>query len=82
MCSIELEMYSLAVESYGAWGPETLKAFSKVATRLTIHGNSYKSKAFADLYGCLSHTLIRANARTILTRSYSHLVQQVDELCV
>ena len=44
--------------------------------------NTYKSKALADLYGRLSHTLIRANARAILTRSYSHLVQQVDELCV
>ena len=71
-------------ESYGAWDPEALKAFSQVATRLAIRGNIpiYKSKALADLYGRLSHTLIRANARAILTRSYSHLVQQVDELCV
>ena len=42
----------------------------------------HKSKALADLYGRHSHTLIRANARAILTHSYSHLVQQVDELCV
>ena len=61
----------LAVESYGA-------CFSQVA----IRGNTYKSKALADLYGRLSHTIITANARAILTRSYSHLVQQVDELCV
>ena len=72
----------LAVESYGAWGPEALKAFSQVATHLAICGNTYKSKALADLYGCLSHTLIRANARAILTSSYSHRVQQVDELRV
>ena len=47
-----------------------------------LRGNTCKSKALADLYGRLSHTLIRANAHAILTRSYSHLVQQVDELCV
>ena len=68
--------------SYGAWGPEALMAFSQVATHLAICGNTYKSKVLADLYGCLSHTLIRANACAILTRSYSHLVQQLDELCV
>ena len=39
----------LAVESYGACGPEALKAFSQVATRLAIRGNTYKSKALADL---------------------------------
>ena len=65
----------LAVKSYDAWGPEALKAFSQVATRLAIRVNTYKSKALADLYGRLSHTL---NARAILTRSYFHLVQQVS----
>ena len=41
------------------------------------------TKAFTDLFGRLSHSLIRANARAIPSRSYSHLVQQVDELfCV
>ena len=70
-------MYSTGgVESYG---PE---AFSQLATRLAIRGNTYKSKALTDLYGRLSHSLIRANARAILTRFYSHLAQQVDELCV
>ena len=44
--------------------------------------SNYKSKALADLYGRLSHRLIRANARAILSRSYSHLAQQVDGLCV
>ena len=72
----------LAVECYGAWGSEALKAFSQVATRLAIRGNTSKSMALTDLFGRLSHSLIRANARAILSRSYSHLVQQVDELCV
>lgn len=41
-----------------------------------------KSKVLADLYARLGHSLIRANAAAILTRSYSRLVQQVDErLC-
>ena len=73
---------SLAVECYGAWGPEALKAFSQVATHLVIHGNTSKSMALTDLFGRLSHSLIRANARAIVSRSYSHLLQQVDELCV
>ena len=30
----------LAVESYGAWGPEALKGFSQVATSLAIRGNT------------------------------------------
>ena len=70
----------LAVECYGARGPEALKAFSQVATRLAIHGNTSKSMALTDLFGRLSHSLIRANARAILSRSYSHFLQQVDEL--
>ena len=65
----------LAVECY-------VKAFSQVATRLAIRGNTSKSMALTDLFGRLSHSLIGANARAILSHSYSHLVQQVDELCV
>ena len=57
----------LAVECYGAWGPEALKAFSQVATRLAIRGNTSKSMALTDLFGRLSHSLIRANARAILS---------------
>ena len=56
-----------------------MEAFSQVATRLVIRGNT---TVLADLYGRLSHSLIRANARAILTRSYPHSVQQADELYV
>ena len=52
----------LAVESYEAWDPEASKAFSQVATRLAIHGNSPKAKIAAELYGHLSVLLVRANA--------------------
>ncbi|KAL5482271.1 hypothetical protein EMCRGX_G022577 [Ephydatia muelleri] len=73
---ISCKCIPLAVECYGAWGPEALKAFSQVATRLAIRGNTSKSMALTDLFGRLSHSLIRANARAILSRSYSHLMQQ------
>ena len=52
----------LAVESYGLWGPEALRAFSQVASRLAIRDNIPKSKVIAELYGRLSLSLIRANA--------------------
>eukprot|EP00731_Ephydatia_muelleri_P024478 Em0016g749a len=48
----------LAVESYGAWGPEASKAFSQVATRLAIWGNTPKAKIVAELYGRLSLLLL------------------------
>ena len=70
------------MECYGAGVPEPLRAFSQVATHLAICGNTSISKVLANLYGRLSHSLIRANAHAILTRSYSHLVQQVDGLYV
>ena len=66
----------LAVESYGAWGPEASKAFSQVATRLAIRGNTPKAKIVAELYGRLSLLLVRANARSILCRSYPQTPQQ------
>ena len=70
----------LAVESYGAWGPEALRAFSQVATRLAIRGNTPKSKVVAELYGHLSLLLVRANIRSILIRSYPQTPQQENEL--
>ena len=72
----------LAVENYGAWGPEALKAFSQVASRLAIHGNTPKSKVVAELYGRLSLLLIRANARSILVCSYPQSTQQDSYLCM
>ena len=52
----------LAVESYVTWGPEALRAFSQVATRLAIRGNTPKSKVVAELYDHLSLLLVRANS--------------------
>ena len=74
----------LAVENYGAWGPEALKAFSQVASRLAIRGNTAKSKVVAELYGHLSLLLIIANARSIFVRSYPQSTQQdsLSYLCM
>eukprot|EP00731_Ephydatia_muelleri_P021182 Em0013g909a len=38
----------LAVESYGAWVPEALRAFSQVATQLTIRGNTVPPSPSGD----------------------------------
>ena len=65
-----------------AWGPEAIKAFSQVASRLAIHGSTPKSKVVAELYGHLSPLLIRANARSILVRSYPQSTQQDSYLCM
>ena len=78
----------MAVENYGAWGPQALKAFSQVASWLAIRGNTPKSKVVAELYGRLSLLLIRANARSILVRqstqqdSYPCMKLFVCVLCV
>ena len=53
----------LVCESYGC---ESLFTSS-----LAICGNTDKSKVLADLNGHLSLTLVRANARAILARSYT-----------
>ena len=42
-------------------GSRGFKAFSHVGTRLAIRGNTSKSMALADLFGRLSHSLVRAN---------------------
>ena len=52
-------MYTVGSGELWAWGPEALRAFSQVATRLAIHGNTPKSKVVAKLYGRLSLLLVR-----------------------
>ena len=72
----------LTVENYGVWGPEALKAFSQVASRLAIRGNTPKSKVVAELYGRLSLLLIRANAQSISTGQLSvHVFVCVCFMC-
>ena len=63
------------MKSYGAWGLEALRASSQVATSLAICGNASKSKSklLSDFFGRLSHSLIRANARAILSCSHTSI---------
>ena len=51
-----------------------------MATRLAIWGNTPKAKIVAELYGRLSLLLVRANAQSILCRSYPQTPQQENEL--
>ena len=50
----------LVVESYGAWGKEAQQSFSKLASRLAVHGCVPKSMATLELYARLNISLIRA----------------------
>ena len=47
---------------------------------LAIRGNTPKAKIVAELYGRLSLLLVRANAQSILCRSYPQTPQQENEL--
>ena len=59
----------LVVESYGAWGKEAQQSFSKLASRLAVHGCVPKSMATFELYARLNISLVRANSRAMLSRS-------------
>eukprot|EP00731_Ephydatia_muelleri_P021595 Em0014g186a len=59
----------LAVETYGCWGAEAQSTISRLASRLAIQLQCSKSKAITTIYQRLNITLIRANARALLSRS-------------
>ena len=59
----------LAVESYGNWGLEARQAFSHLASRLSFGIGHLKSKLLVDIYGKLNVTLVRCNARALLSRA-------------
>ena len=58
----------LAVETYGDWGREAQETFSRLASLFAASHSVPKSKAAADIYGCLNLTLKRSVARAILAR--------------
>ena len=72
------------MENYGAWGPVALRAFSPTASHLAIRDNTPKSKVVAELYGCLSLSLIRANlwSAPIPKRSKKNLNCECSYLCM
>ena len=59
----------LAVESYGCWGTEAQQSFSRLAARLAIQMGCSKSQATTIVYQRLSLSLMRANARALLSRA-------------
>ena len=61
----------LAVESYGCWGTEAQQSFSRLVARLDIQVGCSKSQAITILYQRLSLSLMRANARALLSRARS-----------
>ena len=71
----------LAVESYGNWGFEARQAFSHLASHLSFSIGHQKSKLLVDIYGRLNVTLVRCNARALLSRAcncvYSVLVIRI-----
>ena len=58
----------LAVELYGCWGSEARQTLSRLGSRLACQLRCSKSQAITRLYGNLSITLVRANARALLAR--------------
>ena len=58
----------LAVELYGCWGSEARQTLSRLGSRLACQLRCSKSQAIIRLYGNLSITLVRANARALLAR--------------
>ena len=59
----------LVVETYGCWGAEARQAFSRLASRLSTRLCQSKAHTSRELYGRLGLTLVRANARAILSRT-------------
>ena len=59
----------LAVESYGCCGTKAQQSFSRLAARLAIQMGCSKSQATTIVYQRLSLSLVRANARALLSRA-------------
>ncbi|KAL5474730.1 hypothetical protein EMCRGX_G026718 [Ephydatia muelleri] len=65
----------LAVETYGCWGVEAQGSISWLAARLALHLQCSKSKAITSIYQRLNLTLVRCNARALLSHArFQHSV--------
>ena len=58
----------LAVETYGNWGKEAQRVFSRLASLLAIGQAIPKPKMLGDIYGHLNMSLVRSVARAIMGR--------------
>ena len=59
----------LAVETYGCWEVEAQGSLSRLAARLALQLQCSKSKAIRSIYERLNLTLVRCNARALLSRA-------------
>ena len=59
----------LVVESYGCWGTEAQRFFSRLSGWLASRLNQLKSITTNQMYGRLNLNLVRAVSRAILSRS-------------
>ena len=59
----------ITVEAYGCWGMEAQQSL-QLAARLAIQMGCNKSQATTILYQRLSLSLVRANARALLSRAF------------
>ncbi|KAL5463780.1 hypothetical protein EMCRGX_G032714 [Ephydatia muelleri] len=66
----------LAVETYGCWGEEAQCSVSRLAAGLALQLQCSKSKAITNIYQRLNLTLVRCNARALL--SWSRLQHAED----
>ena len=66
----------LAVETYGCWGVEAQGSISRLAVHLALQLQCSNSKAITSIYQRLSLTLVRCNARALLSRArFQHCIQ-------
>ena len=56
------------VETFGAWGRTAGQFFGELASRLAAQSHSSKTIMLNNIYGRLSLTLVRANARAFNAR--------------
>ena len=56
------------METFGNWGREAQCVFSRLATLLALRQGRPKSSVVRDIYGCLSISLVRSVARSIMGR--------------
>ena len=59
----------LAAETYGCWGEEAQCSGSCLAAQLALQLQCSKSKAIINIYQRLNFTLVRCNARALLSRA-------------
>ena len=70
-----------SLESYGCWGVEAQGSIFRLAARLALQLQCSKSKAISNIYQRLNLTLVRCNARALLSRArFQHSVGEV--VCV